>query len=144
MVSMHRCQLLILVSSFIQTPQVEPKGHLIPLIQWTLQFVHRCCQVKCLHADSKGLRFRKSPLLTGTKAMKGFQYNAKLTIWYKGKEVTRMRLTRYLDSLSSSRIRVYPPCFNLIDPTTNTSLKNSCVLLYKTCGRALQQLYAST
>jgi hypothetical protein len=77
MVSMHSCQLLILVSSFIQTAQVEPRGHLIPLIQWRLQFVHRSCQVKCLHADSKGLRFRKSPLLTGTKAMKGFQYNAK-------------------------------------------------------------------
>jgi hypothetical protein len=74
---MHSCQLLILVSSFIQTPQVEPRGHLIPLIQWTLQFVHRSCQVKCLHADSKGLGFRKSPLLTGTKTMKGFQYNAK-------------------------------------------------------------------
>ncbi len=77
MVPMHSCQLLILVSSFIQTPQVEPRGHLIPLIQWTLQFVHRSCQVKCLHADSKGLGFRKSPLLTGTKTMMGFQYNAK-------------------------------------------------------------------
>jgi hypothetical protein len=33
----------------------------------------------------------------------------KLTIWYKGKDVTRMRLTRSLDSLSSSQIRVYPP-----------------------------------
>ncbi len=144
MVSMHSCQLLILVSSFIQTPQVEPRGHLIPLIQWTLQFVHRSCQVKCLHADSKGLGFRKSPLLTGTKTMKGFQYNAKAHHLVQRKRSPRMRLTRSLDSLSSSQIRVYPSCFNLIDPTTNTSSKKSCVLLYKTCGRALQQLYAST
>jgi hypothetical protein len=74
MVSVHSCQLLILVSPFIQTPQVEPRVHLVPLIQWTLQFVHNSCQVKCLHADSNGLGFRKSPLLTGTKTMKGFQY----------------------------------------------------------------------
>jgi hypothetical protein len=140
MVSMHSCQLLI----FIQPPQVEPRGHLIPLIQWTLQFVHNSCQVKGLHADSKGVGFRKSPLLTGTKLWRDFNTMQKLTIWYKGKEVTRMRLTQSLDSLSSLQIRVYPWCFNLIDPTTNTSLKNSCVLLHKTCGRALQQLYAST
>jgi hypothetical protein len=85
MVSMHSCQLLILVSSFIQTPQVEPRGHLIALIQWTLQFVHRSCQVKGLHADSKGVGFRKSPLLTGTKTMKGFQYNAKAHHWVQRK-----------------------------------------------------------
>jgi hypothetical protein len=40
------------------------------------KFVRRSCQVKGLHADSKGVGFRKSPLLQ------------KLTIWYKGKEVT--------------------------------------------------------
>jgi len=125
MVSMHSCQLLILVSPFIQTPQVEPRVHLVPLIQWTLQFVHKSCQVKCLHADSKGLGFRKSPLLSGTKTTNGFN-TCKAHHWVQRKEVTRTRLPRSLHSLSSSQVRVYPPCFNLIDPTTNTSLKNSC------------------
>jgi hypothetical protein len=108
MVSVHSCQLLILVSPFIQTPQVEPRVHLVPLIQWTLQFVHNSCQVKCLHADSKGLGFRKSPLLTGTKTMKGFN-TCKAHHWVQRKEVTRTRLPRSLHSLSSSLVRVYPP-----------------------------------
>ncbi len=43
-----------------------------------------------------------------------------------GKEVTRTRLPQSLHGLSSSQVRVYPPCFNLIYPTTNISLKNSC------------------
>jgi hypothetical protein len=90
MVSMHSCQLLILVSPFIQTPQVEPRVHLVPLIQWTLQFVHKSCQAKCLHADSKGLGFRKSPLLSGTKTTNGFN-TCKAHHWVQRKEVTRTK-----------------------------------------------------
>jgi len=55
--------------------------------------------------------------------------HAKLTIGYKGKKSQEPRLPRSLHRLSSSQVTVYPPCFNLIDPTTNISFKNSCHLV---------------